>query len=44
MNKFEKMLVATAVIGMVGFSFAIATLKGLPEAFDWELDEEEEYE
>jgi len=40
MNKFEKMLVATAVIGMVGFSFAIATLKGLPEVFDWEEEDE----
>ena len=40
MNKLEKVLVATAVIGMVGFSFAIATLKGLPEVFDWEEDDE----
>jgi len=40
MNKFEKIMVATAVIGMVGFSFAISTLKGLPEVFDWEEDDE----
>jgi len=40
MRKLEKMLVATAVVGMVGFAFAISTLKGLPEAFDW--DEEDE--
>ena len=44
MSKFEKALVAIAVVGMVGFGFAIATLKGIPETFDWELDEEEEYE
>ena len=40
MRKFEKILIATAVVGMVGFSFAIATLKGLPEVFDWEEDDE----
>jgi hypothetical protein len=44
MNKIEKTLVAVAVVGMVGFGFAIAVLKGIPEAFDWELDEEENYE
>jgi hypothetical protein len=44
MNKFEKTLIALAVAGTVGFSFAFAVLKGVPEAFDWELDEEENYE
>jgi hypothetical protein len=41
MKKFERVLVATAVIGMVGFAFAISTLKGLPEVFDWEVEEDE---
>jgi len=40
MNKLEKVLVATAIMGMVGFSFAISTLKGLPKVFDWEEDDE----
>jgi len=40
MKKIEKVLIATAVFGMVGFSFAIASLKGLPEVFDWEEDDE----
>ena len=44
MSKFEKALVALAVAGTVGFAFAFAVLKGIPEAFDWELDEEEFYE
>jgi hypothetical protein len=44
MNKVEKALVALAVAGAVGFAFAFAALKGIPEAFDWELDEEESYE
>ena len=41
MKKIEKILIATAVLGMVGFSFAISTLKGLPEVFDWEEDEDD---
>jgi hypothetical protein len=40
MNKFEKTLVAVAVIGMVGFGFAITTLRGIPETFNWEEDDE----
>jgi hypothetical protein len=40
MSKVERTLVAIAVVGMVGFGFAIATLKGIPEAFDWEEDDE----
>jgi hypothetical protein len=39
MKKIEKVLIATAVVGMVGLSFALSTLRGLPEAFDWEDDE-----
>lgn len=41
MNKFEKLLIATAIIGMAGFSFAILTLKGIPEVFDWEDTDDE---
>jgi|LauGreDrversion4_1035100.scaffolds.fasta_scaffold582441_2 hypothetical protein len=44
MNKFEKTLIALAVAGTVGFAFAFAALKGIPEVFEWELDEEESYE
>ena len=40
MNKFEKIFIATSIAGMVGLAFAIATLKEIPEAFDWEDDEE----
>lgn len=40
MNKFEKTMVAIAVIGMVGFGFAITALSGIPESFDWEDDDE----
>jgi hypothetical protein len=44
MKRIEKTLIALAVAGAVGFSFAFALLKGIPETFDWELDEEENYE
>jgi len=44
MSKVEKALVAIAVAGTVGFAFAFAALRGIPEAFDWKLDEEESYE
>ena len=40
MSKVEKALVALAVAGTVGFAFAFAALKGIPEAFDWEEDYE----
>lgn len=40
MNKVKKLLVALAVAGAVGFAFAFAALKGIPEAFDWETDDE----
>jgi hypothetical protein len=40
MSKFEKTLIALAVAGAVGFSFAFAVLKGVPESFDWETDDE----
>jgi hypothetical protein len=40
MNKVEKVLVALAVAGTVGFAFAFSALKGIPETFDWEEDDE----
>jgi hypothetical protein len=40
MSKVEKALIALAVAGTVGFAFAFAALKGIPEAFDWEEDDE----
>ena len=40
MSKVEKAFIALAVAGTVGFAFAFAALKGIPEAFDWEEDDE----
>jgi len=44
MNKIQKLVVAITVASAVGISYALYTLRGLPEAFDWEDDEEESYE
>jgi hypothetical protein len=41
MSRVEKALVALAVAGTVGFAFAFAALKGIPEAFDWEEEDDE---
>jgi hypothetical protein len=40
MNKLEKVLVATAVVGIVGFSYALFTLKDFLDTFNWEEDDE----
>ena len=40
MKKIEKTLIATAVIGMVGFAFALSALRGIPESFDWDVEDE----
>jgi len=41
MSKTKKILVALGVAGAVGLTYVITTLKGLPEAFDWENEEDE---
>jgi hypothetical protein len=40
MSKIKKVLIALAVAGTVGFAFAFTALKGIPETFDWEDDDE----
>jgi hypothetical protein len=44
MNKLQKVVVAEGVAGAVGLTYVITALKGMPEAFDWEDDEEENHE
>jgi hypothetical protein len=44
MNKLQKVVIAVGVAGAVGLTYVITALKGMPEAFDWEDDEEENYE
>jgi hypothetical protein len=40
MNKFYKFVTFIAVVCTVGLTYAVFTLKGMPEAFDWEDEDE----
>lgn len=40
MNKIRKALVITTIACAVGVSYALYTLRGLPESLDWETDDE----
>jgi hypothetical protein len=44
MNKMQKAIIALGIASAVGLTYVITALKGIPEAFDWEDDEEEDYE
>jgi hypothetical protein len=44
MNKLQKVLIGLGVAGAVGLTYVITALKGMPEAFEWEDDEDIEYE
>lgn len=40
MNKFHKFVAALTVLCAVGLTFGLLTIKGMPETFDWEKDDE----
>ena len=40
MNKAQKILIGLGIVGAVGINYFITALKGLPEAFDWDDDED----
>ena len=40
MNKAQKIFIGIGIASAVGITYAITALKGLPEAFDWDDDEE----
>jgi hypothetical protein len=42
MNKLQKLIIALGVASAVGITYLLTTLKGLPEAFDWNLEEDED--
>jgi hypothetical protein len=42
MNKVQKVLIGLGVVGAVGITYVITALKGLPEAFEWDGDEDDE--
>jgi hypothetical protein len=41
MNKVQKLVIGLGVASAVGITFVMTALKGLPEAFEWEEDEDE---
>jgi hypothetical protein len=41
MNKMQKLVIGLGIAGAVGITFVVTALKGLPEAFEWEEDEDE---
>ena len=43
MNKLQKIAIGLSIAGAVGITYVITALKGIPEAFDWE-EEEQDYE
>lgn len=44
MNKMQKVIIGLGIASAVGLTYVITALKGIPEAFEWEDDEEEDYE
>ncbi len=40
MNKLQKIVLGLAIAGAVGITYVMTALRGLPEAFEW--DEEDE--
>jgi hypothetical protein len=44
MNKVQKVIIGLGIAGAVGITYVLTALKGMPEVFDWEDDEEESYE
>jgi hypothetical protein len=40
MNKIKRALAIATIVGAVGISYALYTLKGLPDVFDMEFDDE----
>jgi hypothetical protein len=41
MNKAQKIMIGIGIAGAVGLTYVITALKGLPEAFDWEDEDDE---
>jgi hypothetical protein len=42
MNKIQKVAIGLGVAGAVGLTYVVTALRGIPEAFDWEEDEEDD--
>jgi hypothetical protein len=42
MNKLQKIAIGLGIAGAVGITYVMTALKGMPEAFDWEDDKDDE--
>jgi hypothetical protein len=40
MNKLHRVVIGLAVAGAVGLTYVVTALRGLPEIFDWEDEDE----
>jgi hypothetical protein len=41
MNKTQKIIIGLGIAGAVGLTYIVTALRGLPEAFDWEDEDEQ---
>jgi hypothetical protein len=41
MKNIKKALAVAVLVGAVGVSYALFTLRGMPETFDWENEDDE---
>jgi hypothetical protein len=40
MNKIQKVVIGLGIAGAVGLTYVVTALKGLPEAFEWDGEDE----
>jgi hypothetical protein len=40
MSKTKKILIGLSIASAVGITYLVSALKGIPEAFEWEEDDE----
>jgi len=40
MNKIQKVVIGLGIAGAVGITYVVTALKGLPEAFEWDSEDE----
>jgi hypothetical protein len=40
MSKLKKIMFGVAIAGAVGITYVIVALRGMPEAFDWDDDDD----
>ena len=40
MSKIKKIMLGVGIAGAVGLTYVVVALRGMPEAFDWDDDED----